>query len=240
MRYMFIILSVFLTIFMSNLLHGQEDTLGLVGLGISIDPTKGSELVYINPSLENLQSNWTNNTSSVVFYVPINVTNRFRLEPSIGIFSMSSSTASTQGGGYPQTITNDASVITLGIRGTYNSFLSNSLMLYYGPRFEFDIVSSTYEDLYYSNYPSTNSKYDNKTITSETDITFGAVIGVEYFPIRKFSVGGEINLNYVIFGNPNVTNNNYPTPAAPSTYTSERDQYTLYTGALFFLRWYFL
>jgi opacity protein-like surface antigen len=223
-------------------LHAQEDTLGLVGLGISIDPTKGSELVYINPSLENLQSIWSNNTSAVVFYVPINVTNRFRFEPSIGLFSASSSSATTptiQGNGTPYTYSNDASVITLGIRGTYRYSLSNLLILYLGPRLEFGIVSSTYENVYITNYPNANIKQDDKKITKETDITFGGVIGAEYFPISKFSVGGEISLNYVTFGNPDITYENYPTPSS-SYNTTEREQHTLYTGALFFLRWYFL
>ncbi len=113
------------------------------------------------------------------------------------------------------------------------------MVIYYGPRLEFEFISSTYEDVYSNNYPNANSNYDYKTITTETDITFGGVIGAEYFPIHKFSIGGEISLNYVSFGNPNVTNDNYPVPASPSTNTSERNQHTLYTGALFFLRWYF-
>ncbi len=236
MRYLSLFLIISLTIVISNPLLGQEDTLGTLGLGISIDPTKGSELVYVESYLDDLQYISTTSTSAVVFYVPINVTNRYRLEPSIGIFSTSSST--TQGSGSPYTISNDASVITLGIRGTYRCSLSNSLILYFGPRLEFGIVSSTYEYVYITNVPNVNTKQDDKTITKETDITFGGVIGTEYFPIPKFSIGGEIGLNYVTFGNPDVTYNYYPTPATSNS-TSEREQHTFFTGALFFLRWYF-
>jgi hypothetical protein len=242
MRYISIILFISLSIILSNPLFGQDDTLGLVGLGISIDPTKGTELVYINSSWENLQSAPITNTSSIVFYVPLNVTNRIRFEPSIGLFSTSSSTTTTsipQGSSYPQTISNDASVTTIGIRGTYISSLTSSLILYFGPRLEFGFVSSTQGDVYAVNYPVVNTRIDNKTITKETDMTFGGVIGAEYFPIRKFSIGGEISLNYVTFGNPDITNEYNPPPSAP-IYTTERDQHTLYTGALFFLRWYVL
>jgi hypothetical protein len=223
-------------------LFGQEDTLGSVGFGFSFDPTKMSELLYINFSPWGLQMIPTASSSAFVFYVPINVSNGFRLEPSIGLFSMSSSsteTSTTPVSGYPSTSSTDASVITLGIRGTFKSPLSNSLVLYFGPRLEFGIVSTTYEHTYFSNYPVTNTKNGEKTITKETDITFGGVLGAEYFPIRKFSVGGEISLNYVTFGNPDITDEYYP-PQSPSTYTTERKQHTLYTGALFFLRWYFL
>jgi hypothetical protein len=46
---------------------------------------------------------------------------------------------------------------------------------------------------------TTRGKITKQQIT-ETDITVGGVIGVESFPIRKFIFGGEICLNYVIFG----------------------------------------
>ena len=169
------------------------------------------------------------------------MTNRFRLEPSIGLFSISSSsttTPTTQGIGSPSTTSTDASLTIIGIRGTYSSSLSNSLALYYGPRLEFGIVSLTEEYVYTTSYPVANTRQDDKTTTKETDITFGGVIGVEYFPICKFSVGGEISLNYVTFGNPDIED--YPTPASLPTYTTERKQQILYTDALFFLRWYFL
>jgi hypothetical protein len=233
MRYIPIVIITFFTIIVSDPLFGQEDTLNIAGLGISIDPTKVSEMVYFGSFWQNYPTPITS-TSAIEFYVPIKVTNKFRLEPSIGLFFTSSSTTTTpivHGNGYSETTTNDASVVTIGIRGIFNSSLSNSLSLYYGPRLEFGFVSSTSED----GQPS----QDYKTTTTETDITLGGVIGVEYFPIRKFSFGGEISLNYMTFGNPYVTNEDNP-QTQPSTYTSERDQHTLYTGALFFMRWYFL
>lgn len=234
MRYISIVILTFLTVIICNPLFGQEDTLPVAGLGISIDPTKVAEQVYITPYAANYQTFAISGPSAIAFYMPINVTNKFRLEPSIGLFSMSSSTTTTpisQLSGSIETTSYDASVFTFGIRGLFISPLSNSLSLYFGPRLEFGFVSSTYEDIY--------ALQDNKTTETETDVTIGGIIGVEYFPIRKFSLGGEINLNYMIYGNPTVTYDFNP-PAQPSNYTSERDQYSLYTGALFFVRWYFL
>jgi hypothetical protein len=35
------------------------------------------------------------------------------------------------------------------------------------------------------------------TTTDETNVTVGAVAGVEYFPVAPFSIGGEISFNYI-------------------------------------------
>jgi len=61
---------------------GQEDTLNIAGLGISIDPTKVSEMVYFGSFWQNYPTPITS-TSAIEFYVPIKVTNKFRLEPSM-------------------------------------------------------------------------------------------------------------------------------------------------------------
>ncbi len=84
MRYTSIIILIIFIFIMSNPLIGQADTLSPMGLGISIDPTKLSELVYVNTFNGSIQQVPTV-TSAIVFYMPINVTNGFRLEPSVGI-----------------------------------------------------------------------------------------------------------------------------------------------------------
>jgi hypothetical protein len=233
MRYIFVMLFIFLITVLSTPLLAQEDTVGQIGLGISIDPTGKSELIYIYRGLNYIQTVPIVNLSAIVFYVPINVTNSFRIEPSIGVFSTSSTNSTSS-----STTTDASSVIILGLRGTYRTVLSNSLDLYFGPRLEFCFLSSKNDYSYVSSYPSPGTISGSKTTTTETDVTVGAVVGVEYFPIRKFSVGGEINFNYVTFGNPDYSQVDYPPPASPTVNTNKLDQYTLYTGALFFLRWY--
>jgi Outer membrane protein beta-barrel domain len=241
MRYLFIVLIVFL----SNPLLAQNDTLVNVGLGISIDPTNTEQLIYLRTSLQNVDVIPLTSVSAIVFYVPITFKNGLRFEPSIGMFSTSSSTTTTftnSGTESSNTNSTDASVTTLGIRLTYSSPVSNSFSLYFGPRLEFGLLSSTDEYSYYT-ITSTSPNYtpnDNKTTTHETDVTVGAILGAEYFPIRRFSIGGEVAFSYITFGSPDVINEEYPPQTSSGVTTSSRDQHTLFTNSRFFLRWYFL
>ena len=75
--------------------------------------------------------------------------------------------------------------------------------------------------------------------TKETDVHLGASFGGEYFPFTQFSVGGELQLNYTSYGNPDITQTSSQQPPATST-TSERKQHLWNTDALFFVRWYFV
>ena len=241
MRYLFIVL----VIVFSNSLRAQNDTLINVGLGISIDPTNTEQLIYLRTSLQNVDVIPLTSVSAIVFYVPITLKNGLRFEPSIGIFSTSSSTTTTSS--YTGTVSSntnstDASVTTLGIRLAYCSPVSNSLSLYFGPRLEFGFLSSTEEYSYYT-ITSASPSYmpiDDKTTTRETDVTVGAILGAEYFPIQRFSVGGEVAFSYNSFGNPDVSYENSPPQTSSEVTTTSRDQHTLFTNSRFFLRWYFL
>ena len=242
MRYSRLGLIILILLVVSTPLFAQEDTLTHVGLGISIDPTSTGELAYVRSTLRGTQLVPLTNFPAIVFYVPINFKNRFRLEPSFGLFSLKSSTSSTNvSSGYysTQTSTNDATIATIGIRATYCSLLSNSLAVYVGPRVELGFVSLTDEYSYLNTYSGTTTSSDDKTTTSETDVTFGAVVGAEYFPVQKFSIGGEVGLNYILFGNPDVLQEHTP-PQSPSSTSSSRSQHVLFTNTLFFVRWYFL
>ena len=233
-----------LIIFLSNPLLAQNDTLVHVGLGISIDPTNTEQLVYLSTSSQNLNLYPLTSVSAIMFYIPITLKNGLRFEPSIGMFSTSSSTTTTttySGTVSSNTNSTDASVTTLGIRLTYCSPVSNSFSLYFGPRLEFGFLSLTNEYSYYT-ITSTSPSYtpnDNKTTTDETDVTIGAILGAEYFPIQRFSIGGEIAFSYVTFGNPDISNEDYPPQTSSEITTSSRDQHTLFTNSRFFLRWYF-
>lgn len=243
MRHISVVLLVSLNISTSPPLLAQDDGQRLLGLGISIDPTRIGQANYLFYSQDGLQAIPLTNASPIMFYVPINVADRIRLEPSFGFYSTSSSrtTSSTQqGSGYPRTTSDGISVTTIGVRGTYVSLLSKPLALYVGPRLDLSFLSATYEYSYMSGFPIANTKRGYKTTTKETDITVGAVVGAEYFPISQFSVGGELSVNYLSFGNPEINNEQFPPPSPPlPTETTERKQHTFRTDALFFLRWYF-
>jgi hypothetical protein len=63
------------------------------------------------------------------------------------------------------------------------------------------------------------------------------IFGAEYFPLAELSIGGEVDLNYVSFGNPDISQS----PPQPGTQpTTTRTQTLVSTGALLFIRWYFL
>lgn len=211
-----------------------------MGLGISFDPARIGQANYLYFSDATLQIVPLTNLSPIMLYIPITIKNSFRLEPSFGLFSSSTNntTSSTSPNtGYPQMSSTDLSVTTVGIRATYISSLTNSLSLYTGPRLDISFVSSTSE---YSNF-SANMKQGYKTNSIETDVTIGAITGAEYFPTPQFSIGGEVSLNYVTFGNPDIINEQVPPPPPPeATYTTERKKHALRTDALFFLRWYFI
>jgi hypothetical protein len=234
-----------LFIFLSNPLLAQNDTLVHVGLGISIDPTNTEQLVYLQTSPQEVQLVPTTGISAIVFYLPITLNNGLRFEPSVGTFSLSSSTTTTSTYSGTTTFTTnstDASVTTVGIRLTYSSPVSNSFSAYFGPRVEFGFLSSTDEYLYYA-ISSTSTSYvptDQKTTTHETDVTFGAVMGAEYYPIPRLSVGGEVAISYTSFGNPDVTYDDSPPQIPSGVTTTTRDQHTLFTNSRFFLRWYIL
>ena|GEM_PF-4965649 len=55
-------------------------------------------------------------------------------------------------------------------------------------------------------------------------MTYGVVVGAEYFPVQKFNIGGEVAFSYVKFGNPDVSyQDNLP---QTSTTTSTRHSQT--------------
>jgi hypothetical protein len=213
----------------------QEDTVGRVGIGISLDPTR-KELVYTQSTYRNVSTDPEVSSTAVSFYVPLNVAPHLRLEPNIGIALYKSAITYN----YPLSTEQDQtdeSIIIAGIRGLYIIPVSSSVSFYAGPKIELNFVSST-DDYWYlsSGYP----KQGYKTVTTETDVTVGGVFGVEYFPVHALSIGGEVSINYLSYGNPDETTTEYSGVSSGSGNSTNRDQYCVYTGALFFLRWYFL
>ena len=114
---------------------------------------------------------------------------------------------------------NSSSVIRIGLGAFYSHVLENNFNTYFGPRIGFLFNSST---SHYTGSP--------ETTTSETDFFIGFCTGGEYLLSSHFSLGGEVQLNYISFGEPDVS---------PSTSTSSRSQSIFTTNALVFFRWYF-
>jgi hypothetical protein len=213
------------------------------GIGISIDPARIGHVTYYYNGEVDLITTTTINQSPILFYLPINVTDKIRIEPLFGLSSTSnkdvSRSTNTTGPDYAiNTNSYDASFVTIGISGYYLSSLSNSLGMYYGPRVTYTFLSIVDEYSYVSNYGGNYSSNDSKTETKQSDITFGLALGVEYFPVTNFSFSAEASFNYTSFGDPDVN----VTPVQPSTYinTDEKTAHSYHTDGIFFIRWYFL
>jgi len=184
---------------------GQESQVK-VGIGVSVNPTalfssSSSLTMFLPVGLTNI-------------YVPIMTSANFRLEPEAGILSFSSETSG------PSPYKTSSTSLRLGIGLFYVKHLDSSFAFYVGPRL--GILAS-----------STTVRYsvDPETKTSETDFFIGACIGGEYSFSRHFSLGGEVQLNYISYGSPDHT------PASISESTRSQSAFT--NNALMFCRWYF-
>jgi hypothetical protein len=241
MRTSNIIFIILITLSMCTTLNAQEESRRLLGVGISIDPARIGHLEYYYTIGSEIESQSFANISPVLLYVPMDVSSSFRIEPYFGHYSNSSNVttkAMPQSSEYPRTTVNEASITTVGLRGTYLSPLSSSLSLYVGPRFDLSFVSTSYEYSYISSYPAPGTTIRYSSTKTETDGTVGAVFGAEYYPVPQFSVGGEVGLNYIWYGNPEAKTDQYP--ATSTLTTTERTQHEVRTDALLFVRWFFV
>lgn len=133
----------------------------------------------------------------------------FRVEPSFGYFTTSTD-YSYQGSSTESSTSN----IRLGAVIAFNDDHIESMNLYYG--IDIGLILSSHS---YISSISTES-----TERSKTDFFVGPAVGGEYLFIKHFSLGGEINLNYISIGQ----------------YDSENDisAWAMSTRGMIYLRWY--
>ena len=144
---------IFLSLIYSVRTDAQEDTIGTLGIGISLDPTR-SESIYYQYEQEYYSRQPDILMSAVAFYIPINLNKRFRLEPSFGIYANHTGTTTNSVNplnGYPEYSSLDASIIVAGIRGMYISRISTGINCYVGPKIELGFSSTTYDDWFINN-----------------------------------------------------------------------------------------
>ncbi len=224
--------------------HTQDTLVHRVGVGISIEPAMfGSSLVYVSyPSSSYLYAVVAQPayaTTPINVYVPILARDNVRIEPQFGIYSFgyeeTDRTPATQfNPASVSTYKYDASLIHLALGVSYIVPVSEKVQVSFGPKVGLNLVSSTSVLPTYSGYPVLISQQID---TKETDFYLGAGFGGEYIASRDFTLGAEVAVDYVSFGNPERTYS--PPSTAPST-TVERKQHVVQSGALFFVRWYFL
>ncbi len=133
----------------------------------------------------------------------------FRFEPSIGYNAISTEYSSAT---HPYE--RSSSNIRLGAVIAFNNDPIESVDFYYGLNFGF-ILSS---------YKITSSYPNESTDDSKTDFFIGPAVGGEYMFNKHFSLGGELNLNYISIG----------------YYESDGDRssWAISTRGLIFIRWY--
>jgi hypothetical protein len=110
----------------------------------------------------------------------------FRFEPTFGYFSSSSSSTSSG-----TTSESKSSNLRLGTVLAYATAIA-SMNLYYGIDIGVILSSESSE----STFPGSTS-----TDRSKTDFFIGPAIGGEYMFSDNFSLGGEIQINYISIGN---------------------------------------
>ena len=123
--------------------------------------------------------------------VPIHFGQRFKLEPWLGVFRFKEKSEDTG-------FTSDEKVTQWRFgTGLYFRFpTSESFVPYFGPRVGLMLTSFSDENT----FTGGSSKFE----LSETDFLIGLALGGEYFFSGHFSLGGEVQLNYISLGEPTV------------------------------------
>ncbi|HUL60844.1 MAG TPA: hypothetical protein VLU43_16305 [Anaeromyxobacteraceae bacterium] len=107
----------------------------------------------------------------VMFYMPIQLTPQFRVEPQIGLFAASSDTG-------------DASAFALGGGFFLTQPLAQNLDVYVGPRLILDFVGGK------------DKTVNPNASGSAVDVSILAAAGAEYYLSSHFSVGAEGQFGY--------------------------------------------
>lgn len=195
-----------------------------IGIGVNLNPTglfviDSDATTFLPVGLTNL-------------LVTITPTRQFRIEPEVGIYttSMTATEEVDPGGAPPMTATSEytATVTRVGTGIFYRIEPAESFAIYVGPRVGLVFSSTSQSVDLGSGTPSTLE-------SSETDIVVGLASGGEYMLGSHFSLGAEVQFNYVSFGTPEVTQ----TPAQSGSIDDEVSRTTMSTNAVVVARFYF-
>ncbi|HVO72865.1 MAG TPA: hypothetical protein VMT35_02480 [Ignavibacteriaceae bacterium] len=182
----------------------SQDTLTM-GVGISLNPN------FIFTNSENVYYSLTNPTS---FYLIFNISN-IRFEPEFGYYTYSNDY------NYDRSSETQAySTLRTGLRIFCEIIMESSFKLYAGPRLGLIFTSSKF---------SYTGAEEEKT--TELDFISGICTGGEYLFSQHFSIGGEVQLNYIILGEPESSH--------PGFSSSSRSASETGTNTEVFFRWYF-
>ena len=120
----------------------------------------------------------------------------FRIEPSLGYYTYSTEGSTEYYPGETYHSEYSTSNFRIGAVIAYNNSSVESMNFYYGIDVGVILISVSSSSSSPYPYPTNQS-----TDLSRTDFFIGPAIGGEYMFNRYFSLGGEINVNYISVGN---------------------------------------
>ena len=142
-----------------------------IGIGMTITDVK--DLLYSIMDLGSL---------TPTFFVPIQFSPNFRIEPEVGLFKYSQERDEEN-----SKSETSANIFQLGV-GICPMVHYNNFDLYYGARAGYLKVTSTDE--------YTTSNYTQKSEETGSGYYIAPVLGGEYYFSKLFSVGGEVQIKY--------------------------------------------
>ncbi len=198
------------------LLHGQG-TKVVPGLGVGIDLAE--QLVDPDLDIGGFNSN---------LLVPVMIGRNFRVQPWLGLFRASSSSSSD----------------FLSSESTFRRWTFGlSLHYLFRPQDRLRVFLGGGAGLAWSKAHERASDNQGTSITGEekrTDRLLQAVAGGEYFFSSRFSLGGQVSLDYLKFGDPERRFTvSPPQPPPPSIPSFDSDLSMTRTQAQISIRWYF-
>ncbi len=199
-------------------LSAQRHRPGTVGLGIGLDAV---------PNTVTSVFGFDADGRTGMILVPVQVATRIRLQPALGYWRFSQNVHDAVSR-FEQNLTQWSAGLALH----YLFPLAQKTQTYVGSGIAFNRLSETERTEISPSPPS-------KRTAKRTDIVLSAIAGGEYFFAPRFSMGGEVQLQYLMAGDVKTSVEPTPTPPPVPIPTPEFDASVVQTNGQLVIRWYF-
>jgi len=197
----------------------QETSPVAVGLGVALDAAATPVQTAFGIAPQGRMGN---------ILVPVRVSRRIRVQPSVG-FLRQKQERTTGLARLEERVT----VWSVGVALHYLFPIHESAQVYLGPSLGLNRFSQM-------------ESFDNVGLTQRltakrTDTVLGGVAGGEYYLASRFSIGGEVQLYYLMAGDTEMTLEQTPPPPSPPlpVPVSADDGSLIHTNAQLVVRWFF-
>lgn len=201
MRRIFILTAIIMSIGLLAMQAQEKNVRAGVGVSLSTDMTGLGYYYFYGLSWHSVPS----------IRFPVEFGKKFRIEPELGLMTYSSKSVSSSN--------NDEDIYSF--QGYRVGLSASYLMPNVGGK-EYLQASIGGRLALHGFHTEDESPVGNNVVIREadrTDIGFGAFVGAEYFPVKEFSVGGEMGLSLVSAGETtrSPVNASYSSPDGLST-----------------------